>query len=754
MGAREQEFLRKLLDTFMVEAKEHIGAMSSGLVALEHASSAQEQEEIIESVFREAHSLKGAARAVNRLEIESICQSLENEFSKLKARGQAPSSEEFDRLHQRLDGLAGMVTEAGIPQDLPLHGLPSGPEGDLEISAGELIYHPTPSAEMWPAQHASRAQAVVSDEKFRIPDTVRVSTLTLDALLQKAEDLIAAKVASAYRIAEVRELSSTLLSWEGEWKKAQPQIRVLERFLDGQVNGREKPSLQFGKVLSLFLQSESTLQSLRTQLATVRKNLESDGRALDRKVTDVVADVKRISMLPFSAVLEAFPKLVRELCRDCGKNAQLLIKGGDIAADRRILEEIKDPLMHLVRNCIDHGIEDPGDRARKQKEARATIVIAVSAISGGRVEIVVTDDGAGVDAQKVRAAAIRLGLLGQANDREISDEGALSLIFQSGFSTKPTVTELSGRGLGLAIVREKVEKLGGSISLETELEVGTTFRLVVPLTMAAFRGILVRVGDHVFVLPSTHVLRVLRVARSGVKSVENRETFQLDGRAISLVRLSRILGIAEKTSSQANAAESMPAVLLTWAGERMVVLVDEVLKDQEILVKSLGKQLLRVRNIQGTTILGSGKVAAVLNAADLFGSAAGAEGSALPDEEKPKSILLAEDSITARTLLTSILESAGYRVKSAADGAQALAALEAEKFDLLVSDVDMPKLSGLDLTAKLRANQTFSELPVVLVTSLESDQDRERGLDVGANAYIVKSSFDQSNLLEVVRRLI
>lgn len=755
MEATEHEFLEKLLATFLVEAKEHVDAMASCLVSLEQNSPPQKVAEIIESAFRQAHSLKGAARAVNLLEIESLCQSLESDLSDLKERGGVPSSEQLDRLHLKLDTLNGYLREAGVLPDSPPAEAVSGsePQPQPQISAEQTPPLLRRSVAAGPAQRASCAPAGVQDRSLRIPDSVRVATFKVDSLLRQAEELVPAKAAGEHRLAQLRDIRSTLLSWDVEWKKTRPQVRALQRFLDGQGIGRENGLPWLGEVLPLLLRREGSLQSIRNQLDTFHKDLESDTRALDRKVADLVTDARRLSMLPFSSLLEAFPKLVRDLCRACGKDAELFVDGSSIEADRRILEELKDPLMHLVRNCIDHGIESPDERARKQKAPKARIAITFLPQSGGKVEIVVRDDGAGVDAQKVLAEAIRLGLLPQEHAQRISERESVAFVFQSGLSTSPMITEVSGRGLGLAIVREKVERLGGSVTLETGQGVGTTVRLVLPLTIATFRGIIVRVADQVFVLPSMHVKRALRVNLSAVKSVENRETVQLDGRTVPLVRMGSILGIGQRTWV-ADTVRKIPAVLLAWAGEEIVFLVDEVLKDQEIVVKGLGKQLARVRNIQGATILGTGRVAAVLSVADLFRSATATGGPVTPAEKKPKSILIAEDSITTRTLLKNVLESAGYSVRSAADGAEALAALQEQRFDLLVSDVDMPRLNGFDLTAKLRADRALSELPVMLVTALESTEDRERGLDVGANAYIVKSSFDQSNLLEVVQRLI
>ena len=520
-------------------------------------------------------------------------------------------------------------------------------------------------------------------------------------------------------------------------------------------NGKAPDGAQIAKVSAFLDRNETIMGSVQNELAILAKDFESDRRALDRRVDELVADTKRVSTVPFSALLESFPKLVRDLCRDCGKDADFLITGGEIEADRRILEEMKDPLVHLVRNCVDHGIETPKQRGEKGKRLRATIHLAISPKSADKVEIVVSDDGVGIDVQKVRAVAAKLGLISREDAAKLDEQQAASLIFKSGVSTSPMITEVSGRGLGLAIVREKVEKVGGSVSIESKPGTGTTFRLILPLTLARFRGILVRVGESSFVLPTRYVQRVLRVSRDEIKSAENRETIEINGRAASAVRLNDVLELTQK-HADSDPKRKMPVLVLGWAGEQIGFIVDEILDEQEVLVKSLGKQLRRVRNIAGATVLGSGKVLPVLNVADLMQSAVSMATGAARQEtnESPKSILVAEDSITARTLLKNILEFAGYRVKTAVDGVEALSVLANGGFDLVVSDVEMPRMSGFDLTAKIRADKRLSELPVVLVTALESREHRERGVDVGANAYIVKSSFDQGNLLEVVRRLI
>jgi two-component system chemotaxis sensor kinase CheA len=462
-------------------------------------------------------------------------------------------------------------------------------------------------------------------------------------------------------------------------------------------------------------------------------------------------------MLPFSSLLEIFPKLVRDLSREQGKEVAWVSQGEEVQTDRRILQEMKDPLNHLVRNCIDHGIEKPPERRHKNKPSRGTVTVAISQRDGNKIEIVVSDDGAGIDVVKVRGAANKLGLVSAEED--LTEQQMRALIFQSGVSTSPLITDISGRGLGLAIVREKVEKLGGAVSMEIPPETGTTFRIVLPQTLATFRGVLVRLDEHHFVLPTAQVERVVMVSKEEIRTVENREAIECNGQAVSLVRLESVLELPHPTNDMERAKKS-PAIILSSAGKRIAFWVDEISAEQEVLVKRLGPQLLRVRNIAGATVLGTGRVVPILNVPDLMKSAVRLSpkpmrgSDVLTETVRRRSILVAEDSITARTLLKSILESAGYTVKTAVDGLDAFTALRTEEFDLVVSDVDMPRMNGFDLTAKVRADKQLAEVPVVLVTALESRRDRERGIDVGANAYIVKSSFDQSNLLEIIRRLI
>ena len=787
MANKNDDFLKKLLATFRIEAEEHLRAMSSLLLALEGSSGTDESQGQIETLFREAHSLKGAARAVNLSPIEAVCQSLEDVLAALKNHRIDLSADLFDALHQVVDGLGGMLADAAAPQADFDDGriasfttllkraqegraVPGRPAAATPASPPAQRLGKGKSKKKKPEVGASTAETVnavptapLERESMAHAVTVRVATAKLDTLLLQTEELLSVKYAVGQRADELRALGGALNALKKEWAIAYRDARGMQRVLEkaggrnGTTGGVEKQWPEMKKLIEALERGDLLARSFDNQVSLLAEAVEQDRRMLGGMVDNLLGDMKKILMLPFASLLELFPKLVRDLSRDKGKEAELLVQGAEIEIDKRILEEMKDPLIHLVRNGIDHGIEEPAERRRMGKAPGGRLSIAIAAKNGGKIDILVSDDGAGIDAVKVRSAAIKQGVITREDAEKLNGQETLALIFRSGVSTSPIITDLSGRGLGLAIVREKVEKLGGTLSVESRPDVGTSFRIVLPLTLATFRGLLVHVDERVFVLPAASVEQVVRVKEDDIKTVENRETIQIDGRTLALVRLADVLELPRRAAKEE--AASGAAVVLGLGAERIAFRVDAVQGEQEILVKSLGAPLMRVRNIAGATILGTGMVVPILNVPDLMKSAvkAAAAPAAVAVEEaaaQRKSILVAEDSITARTLLKNILEAAGYDVKTAVDGAEAFALLKTEKFDLAVSDVEMPRMNGFDLTAKIRADKGLSELPVVLVTALESREYRERGIDVGANAYIVKSSFDQSNLLETIRRLI
>ena len=762
MSAKDEEFLKRLRATFKVEAEEHIRSITGGLLELEKASGTENQKEALETVFRDAHSLKGAARSVNLRHIEEICQSLESSFAALKQKELKTSSALFDLYHKALDHISKILSltdeELGpsersrntkLKKELATASTRIGEQKTLaEPNIREASVHFGTGPEKSQFGDIEPVIRPYAEDNPAMSETVRIPIAKLGPLLMQAEEMMLARIALEQRATELRGINDAFLEWKKEtilWK-------------DRQLS-ESAPQWK-----EMFDRNNERLRDLQDRVAAITLAVQQDHRALRRMVDEHLEEMKKVLMLPVTSVVESFPKFLRDLAREQDKEMDLLLQGAEIEIDKRILEEMKDPLIHLMRNCIDHGIEKPEERIRMNKPRRGTIKLLFNAKDSRQVEIVVSDDGAGIALDRVRSAALKAGIISQEALDKFDPREALSLIFQSGISTSPIISDISGWGLGLAIMHDKVEKLGGVVSVDSQMNAGTSFHILLPMTLATFRGVPVRADGRVFILPAISVERVARFKRNEIRTVENRETIELDGKMLATVRLSYALGLTinKKKSASAKIAETdyMHIVVLSTANKRIAFQVDEVLGEQQVLVKGLGRQLSRVRNISGAVVMGNGEVVPVLNTADLLKSATQSVAEARQETYETETtagagrILVAEDSITSRTLLKNILESAGYEVATAVDGVDAFTQLRSGEFDLIVSDVDMPRMSGFELTVRIRDDKKLGELPVVLVTALESREDRERGIDVGANAYIVKSSFDQSNLLEVVKRLI
>jgi len=796
MLSKEEAFFKELLSMYKIEAEEHLKSISSGLIEMEKVKAKDKQKSIIETVYREAHSLKGASRAVNLGDVETVCQSMESIFSLIKQEAINTDAELFDVLLKAVDVIDQLINSpenTDISEIMnKLHTLEEGQKKEkaakkkdeksktvkTKASKKETVKEKTetkPKPESSSAQQApsepepppdkesSKQQETpavpsqpVEVQKSLVSDTIRIATEKLDSLLLQAEEMLAAKLTSEQHSKDLQSLSLELEQWKKRWDSYDAEIANVRHHSESKSKDQSQGN---GTLIDFLLWNHEQLKSLDTHVNELIRVSENNARLLGGMVNNLLEDMKKVLMLPFSTLLKILPKVVRDISRDQGKDVELIVRGSTIEIDRRILEELKDPFIHILRNCVDHGLEKPEDRSQSGKPPTGTISIAISQQSGNKVEILINDDGRGIDPDKVRRVALKKGLISEAEVATLSDEESRMLIFQSDVSTSPIITDISGRGLGLPIVREKVEKLGGSLTLESEVGAGTTFRIILPVTLATFRGIMVEVNAQVFVIPTVNVERVIRVLEDEVKTVENRETVIIDDKPMALARLGDVLGVPKKNQKikQSNVCQAM---LLSSGEKNIVFTIDRIISEQEVLVKGLGKQLSRVRNIAGATILGTGQVVPILNVADLIKSAA--RLTTVPtrvsktEEAKleKKSILVAEDSITSRTLLKNILESAGYQVKTTVDGVDALTAARAETFDLVVSDIEMPRMNGFDLVANIRSDKRTADLPVILVTALESREDRERGIDVGANAYIVKRSFDQSNLLDVIRKLI
>jgi two-component system, chemotaxis family, sensor kinase CheA len=759
-----ESLLKELLETFRLEAQEHVGALSALLVELEKEHEVGERRRLLETIFRRMHTLKGAAHAVNMAEVAQGCQEFENLLADLKRGEISLDLGLFDRLHAEIDALAARIfaDEAeGAPAaaakfpgdpDAPLHLPPPA-----ALPRHEAAAVPAAAAPSIPATGSGNAAGAAAEREHERStprsdwggESVRISARLLEALLLQAEELVSAKLAASALVEEVAAAAAELSGRAKNRMRAQDAAREAVRRKPA-----DSEAARFGRIVEDGCRTERETEG---RLRALEKRAERHLRALTGMIDPLLEDVKKLHLLPFSSLTEPFHKLVRDIGRELGKEAGLSCEGGELEIDRRILAELKEPLLHILRNVMDHGIEKGAERRLKGKPEKGRISIDIRLQDAHRAEVVVADDGRGIDPAEVKGAALRLELLTPEAAERIADPEALQLVFESGVSTSPIITSLSGRGVGLAIVRENLEKLGGHVTVASSPAEGTRFSLCLPLSFAMMRGLVVETAGRSCILPAANVELTARLPRDEIRRVENRDTVVLGGEVHSLVPLAQLLGLAGTDREAHDGVQ--PVVLLNAAGKRIAFAVDQVAGVQEILVKPLGNQLSRVKNVAGATVLGNGKVVPVVNIGDLFRSALLASASGLtsppPARTKPRrlNVLVAEDSITSRTLLKNILESAGFLVKTAIDGTDALSLMKSERFDVVVSDVEMPRMDGFELTAAIRADSRWATVPVVLVTGLESRHDRERGIDVGASAYLVKSSFDQSGLIEIINRL-
>jgi two-component system chemotaxis sensor kinase CheA len=787
MSMSNDELQQLLLATFADQAKEQLQTINQRLLALEEAEG-DDKGPLLEEIFREAHSLKGASRAVDLGRVETVAHKLESLFSVIQKGELEANAEVFDLAYKALDALTALVEEglSGTAADVDIDGLcealaaaeaggavPAPAEeqsAEVQVAEAEAPAEEPKPAESAPQSATSKPQSPSKPKAKKAEErdeTVRVATSKLDALMAQVGELLAARIGAEHRMGEVRGLFDSLLDIEESWRKTRP-ARVLELALEG-----DESALADARHLVEFLErSDEKMREVRNGLGELRRKFEADSRRMAQVTTDLQDDVRRTRMLPVSTIFDTFPRMVRDMTRELSKEVKLTIEGGDTEVDKQVLEQLRSPLTHMVRNSVDHGMELPDARESAGKGREGKVVLRAYQRAADLV-IEIVDDGAGIDVDKVKGKAVEKGLLTAENAEGMTEREALWLIFRSGFSTKQEVTDLSGRGVGMDVVREHIERLHGMIDVESTLGEGSKFTLSVPLSVATTRCLLVEAGDQTFGIPITNVERIVRLSAEDIGHTEGHEAIRIDERPMALLRLGDVLGIPTDVAEAAN----QPAIILGSADRRAAFLVDGLLGAQEIATKTLPKPLIRVRHIAAATIVGTGEVVPILNVLDLLRASANSprptvhrpqkserpvdrgpstvDKPAKPAEPAEKqSILVVDDSVTIRTFEKALLEAAGYDVTAASDGLEAWNMVQAKQPDLIVSDVEMPNMTGFELTEKVRGHSKLKGMPLILVTTLSSDEDRKRGIDAGADAYVIKGSAEQDHLLETVRRLI
>ncbi len=723
-----------LRELFKSESEEHLQHLDDALLRLEKYPS---DKALLEEAFREAHSLKGAARMLGLAAVQTLAHQLEDGLNSARRGEPVLNASILEAMSRQLINIRQRVREAvagevdagsGSAAGLAAHAAHAPP-------ADSHIAPPTGTADATGAIATAvktETPSALSSAPFRI-ESVRVEPRKLDALMTQAGELTVTRTRLSRRLAEFDALTEFCDDWR--------------RDDDARCAGDAGAST-------------NRLARIEEMLARLRAGTYEDSARLDTIAGELESGIRLIRLLPLSQVFQLFPRLVHDLAQEQGKEVALVIEGETTCADKRILEEMKDPLMHILRNAVDHGIEPPQEREQAGKPRAGRLQLRAWQ-GAGSVVIEVSDDGRGLDNEAIRRAASRRGIASEASLRAMTREQVHALIFTSGLSTAGFVTDVSGRGVGLDVVRANVERLKGSIRVESAPGKGMSISIRLPVTLATARVLIVEVNGYPYGLPVESVLVARMLAPADLFGVEGREAAFHQGRPVSVAKLGELLELPQAAPPDKDraVAAALPCVVIAAAGEPFGVIVDALLDEQEVVLKPQSGLLERVRNVAGATILDSGEICMVLNPQDLHASMRKRSAQAAPPDEekamKPKKvILLAEDSITTRTQETRILASAGYEVVTAADGLEAYNQLATRAFDALVSDINMPNLDGLALTERIRRETKYAELPIVLVTSLVSDEDKQRGLEAGANAYITKPAFDQQVLLDCLERLI
>lgn len=775
MTLSDEAFMQQLMATFAVEAQENLHVVSQGLLVLEERGRAAETGNLLAEMFRAAHSLKGAARAVGAEEIATVAHHLESRMGEIRSGALPIETVPFDVLYQAVDALGGLVQalaggeRSAIVLDTLIERLvadpaaaeasslnaPSKPSGDVAPDPPAIALESlgiSPAAPERAEPHAGAASAAGSPGKRPRPaaneESVRVSTGKLDAIIEQVGELQVARLANEVHMRRLAALIEELAQVAADLRKT-PAGAL--RSDSASRDGGDAPM--------------RPITALVAELRILRSDMNAGARHEAQLVDDLEEYVLRTRLMPVATVLETFPRMVRDLAHDLGKQVRLTIEGGDTEVDRSVLEQIKAPLTHLLRNAVDHGIEAPAARMAAGKPAEGHIKVT-AAQRGSTIVIEVQDDGQGIDGASVRAAAARRGVVEAADLDRMSEHDILWLIFHPGMSTRAEVTDVSGRGVGLDVVRDHVERLRGYIALDSARGQGTRFTLHLPLSVATTLCLLVECGGQLFAIPTSGVFRATRVPWRDIGRAEGRDVVRVGDRLLALHDLADMLALPPPAAPAL--ADDVVYALLVGVGEQRVALaVDAVQEVQDLVVKPLPQPFGHVQHIAGASNLGTGEIALVLNIADLVRTAGqrgtqnterhramAAETTSMDLPAAPLTVLVADDSFTTRSLERNILETAGYHVRVAADGLEAWVLLQSEPVDLVVSDVMMPNMTGFELTSKIRDDKRLCNVPVVLVTAQESAQDREQGLAVGADAYLVKSAFDQDNLLATIERLI
>ncbi|MBC7950661.1 MAG: response regulator [Rhodospirillaceae bacterium] len=764
MGIRE-----RLLAAFQVEYQEHLEAIRKLLVELVKRKDGSGIAMLDES-FRRAHSLKGAARAVDLMPVEQLAHKLETLFARVRSGQMRLDKDCAGVVNRTLDVVEDWVT-AFVAGETPPEIADAAAHIEAYLETGEVPAQaapappPRPAAPFVPEEilaavaAASAPPPVVSEPPPSEPEparmalvteeTVRVRAVHLDRLLRTSDELLTETMNQRVVTADLLAVDRRLSELDKQWRRLRKLSAAMARELGDPERG-----------IKLERQSEMLEQELRVvsrQARLARRLQQRTGWTLRQLGSELQQEVRDARMVPAESVFSGFRKMVRDIAKESGQQVEVQVLGLDVEADRMVLQGLKDPVMHLLRNALAHGVEMPEERIAGGKPAIAQVSLSF-AVTDGRLVMLVEDDGRGIDFNAIRVKAMELGLFNDAEAAELSRQTLLDLIFDPGFSTNRSVNDLSGRGMGLSVVRETVTMMNGTVEVLAREPQGTRFRISLPLSVSTQRLFLVGCQGHTYGIPTEGIDRLYRVPAEAVKTVEGKSVVYLGNQQLPLLSLAHLLALGETAVKVS--CNVVPLLVLKNGDRRVGVAVDEFLSIREALVKDIGVPAAMGTMVAGGMLMEDGAVALVLNPFEIVetfrksGSIRVLTTVEKPAERKVPVILVVDDSLTTRTLEKSILEAHGYIVRLAVDGIEGLSKLRAEHVDLVISDIQMPRLDGFGLLQAIKGDPVLKKVPVILVTSLEEREDRERGLALGADAYVVKRKFDQKELLETIGQIL
>ncbi|MCT7317837.1 hybrid sensor histidine kinase/response regulator [Ralstonia sp. CHL-2022] len=762
---------QSLLALFHEEAQTQTRVLSTGLLTLERAPT---DAAALEACMRAAHSLKGAARIVGLQDGVDVAHRMEEWFVAAQRATLVLTAAHIDVLLRGTDlllrvgqpGTAGQLPRAEVEAVLAAFSAPeraaaapvaatfADPDAAAEdatmkaamallnAEVAALSAPPVPAPEpAAPAPH--RAPIGTTRDPHRM---LRVRADNLDRLLSlSGESLVESRW--------LKPFGESMLRVKRSHRAATLALDALYETLVERLDQHADADMH------------AALNDVRQMLGHMQQTLGEhidDLDRFDRRSTHLAQqlydEALQCRMRPFGDATHAYPRVVRDLARSLGKQVRFNIVGEATQVDRDILDMLDAPLGHLLRNAVDHGVETPEARETQGKAPEATITLEARH-SAGKLLITVADDGAGIDLEAVRAAVVRRGLSDADTASRLSDHELLDFLLLPGFSMREHVTDVSGRGVGLDAVHEVVKAVRGNVRIHNEPGRGTRFMLQLPLTLSVIRSLLVDVGGEAYAFPLAYVRRTLELARAEIDMLEGQQHFSFEGRPVGLVTAHQLLG----TQPPGEARESVPVVVIGEGAETYGIAVDRFLGERMLVVQPLDARLGKVRDIAAGALMENGDAVLIVDVDDLLRSVDKLVRGGQLDKvqrgqgvavQQRKHVLVVDDSLTVRELERKLLEKRGYAVTVAVDGMDGWNALRGADFDLVVTDIDMPRMDGIELVTLIKRDAALKALPVMVVSYKDREEDRRRGLDAGADYYLAKGSFHDEALLDAVRDLI